>query len=129
MYYKVVKDGLVYDGGVSLNVNLLHSVYEISYHLKIRIGKSIWGAFIGKTVSERGSIRIPKYVMSERHIKDVPCFNVQGVQFTKKSEGVFTFHKKLVKGTVYFGFDGNDPVEILKISMKTPIVDAVFIKY
>ena len=112
------KSGPILDAVVKATLNQVGDVYDVDWKLKVRIGRKVWGKFIGKTEKESGSIRIPKKNLREEYLRTTETCEIAGLKLKRVKEGHFKFEKGQAKGDVYFGFDGHDPVEIRRIKVK-----------
>jgi hypothetical protein len=113
-YYKISENGILMGGNIECDVDRGDNYWNVAYKGKIKIGKKVWGKFIGNVQEFAGSKRIPLQYLSEEFLKDNNSFKVENVTFTKMAEDLFTINVegKNCNGKVLISRDGFDPVEI-----------------
>jgi hypothetical protein len=128
MKYEIKENGVVCGGEANLNLKLLGDIYLVEYDGYIKLGKKVFGKFIGKTQDFRGSYRIIKRVLGESFLKKTKTFEVDGILFKKKSDTSFEGTTKGTKITIYLKFDSKDPVDIIKIHAENKIATCEAVK-
>ena len=129
MRYMLKETSNVCGGHIDLELRPMGQIYDAHYEVFVKIGKRIFGKFIGSNQEFSGSYRIHQNTLSEAFIKNTKEFEIEGVKFTKQGDSkylsVFTFSSGDVKGKIDFWRDGKDPVDIKKIYASAPIVGEV----
>lgn len=116
MYYRAFGPGVL-DGGANVNIANLGEVYSVDYSLSVRIGKKIFGKFIGKTLSYSGNVRVPAEMMSEKFIAENNGISFGKVSAHKVAADKFKFSAGPCEGVIYLAFDGLDPVEVRSVEI------------
>ena len=121
MILNIKQSGPIYDGSLEYKIQPVGLLYLVDYRAKVRIGRKVFGKFIGKEQTFKGSIRIEQRLLSEEFVKVTNELTIKGVSFQRASGNKFRFNKGPVFGNVTFALDGFDPVSISRIKASTPL--------
>lgn len=117
MYYEFKKKGKITGGGVTVDISQVGGVLNISYKVE---AKTPW--YLPNPPEFKGNIRVPATLLSENHFKSNNSVVIGGKRFTvSQDKKTATFANNHLSLIVSLGYDGHNPIDILKISGKVYI--------
>lgn len=116
----IIQSGAIYDGHIDLDLIDSGESWNVNYFVHIRIGKKVWGKFVGGEKDFRGTTSIPKNFLTESWLEQTTNFDYAGAHLRRLQRDIWFFEKDQVSGQASLRFDG-DPVEPFEVNCETPL--------